>query len=149
VYHFERGIAMNPTAEETYRMWGLTLAVAGRHDEAITMLRETASMPQAGTYTQASLGYALAGAGRESEARAIYDELLSRVRAGGYVSPVAFATILIGLGDVDGAMDWTERAFDDRRGWLVYLNVNPLLDPLRGNPRFEALVRRMQLPGTS
>ena len=146
VHHFERGVAMNPTAEETYRMWGLTLAVAGRAAEAIPILRETAAMPQAGTYTQASLGYALARAGQLDEARAIYDALLARVESGGYVSPVAFATILIGLGDVEHAVDWTERAFADRRGWLVYLNVNPLLDPLRGNPRFDALVRRMNMP---
>ena len=137
---------MNPNAEETYRTWGLTLAVAGRLDEAIGMLRETAAMPGAGTYTQASLGYALARSGQDAEARSIYDALAARVATGGYVSPVAFATILIGLGDLEGAIDWTERAFEDRRGWLVYLGVNALLDPLRGHPRFDALVRRMHLP---
>ena len=57
---------------------------------------------------------------------------------------MAFATILLGLGDVERALDWTERAMEDRRGWLVYLGVNPVLDPMRGHPRFEALVQRMQ-----
>jgi TolB-like protein/Tfp pilus assembly protein PilF/tRNA A-37 threonylcarbamoyl transferase component Bud32 len=147
-YHFERGIAMNPNAEETYRMWGLTLAVAGRLDEAVPMLMETNDLPASGTYTRASLGYALARAGRHAEAQAIYDDLAARVAAGEYVSPVAFATILIGLGDADRALDWMERALDDRRGWLVYLNVNPLLDPLRGHPRFEELIRRMRLPSS-
>jgi eukaryotic-like serine/threonine-protein kinase len=145
IYHFERGIAMNPTAEETYRQWGLTLAVAGRLDEAIAMLQETAAMSEAGTYTQASLGYALARAGRRAEAQAIHDQLAARVAAGGYVSPVAFATIALGLGDLDSALDWMERSIDDRRGWVTYLNVNPILDPLRGNPRFDVLVRRMRL----
>ena len=145
-YHLERGIAMNPTAEETYRIWGLMLAVAGRFDEALQMLRETNEMPASGTYTRASLAYALARAGHRAEAQAIHDELAADVAAGRYVSPVAFATILIGLGDADGALDWMERAYDDRRGWLVYLNVNPLVDPLRGHPRFEALIRRMRLP---
>jgi serine/threonine-protein kinase len=147
VYHFERGITLNPNAEETYRMWGLTLAVAGRFDEAIAMLQETAAMPEAGTYTQASLGYALGRAGREAEARAIHDALLARVANGGYVSPVAFATILLGLGDIEGAIDWTERAFEDRRGWVMYLGVNPLVDPMRGHPRFEALVQRTRSRG--
>jgi len=144
VYHFERAVAVNPTAEETYRIWGLMLAVAGKSDEAIRMLRETAAMPEAGTYTRASLGYALARAGQREEAQAIYDDLAAAVAAGNYVSPVAFATILIGLGDVDGALDWAERALEDRRGWLLYLNVNPLLEPLRGHPRLDALVRRVQ-----
>ena len=148
-YHFERGIAMNPNAEETYRMWGLTLAVAGRLDEAVQILTETDQMPAAGTYTRASFGYALARSGRRTEAQAIHDDLAARVAEGQYVSPVAFATILIGLGDADGALDWMERAYDDRRGWMVYLNVNPILDPLRGDPRFAALVERMRLPTTS
>ena len=65
------------------------------------------------------------------------------------MSPVAFSTILIGLGDVDGAIDWLERAYADRRGWLVYLQVNPILDPLRGHPRFEEIVGRMQFPGVA
>jgi serine/threonine-protein kinase len=144
-YHFERGVAMNPNAEESYRMYGLTLAVASRFDEAIAMLRDTVAMPGAGTYSKASLGYALARAGKHAEAQALYDELAARVARGEYVSPVAFATILIGLSDYDGALDWMERAFDDRRGWMVYLNVNPILDPLRSHDRFEALVRRMRL----
>jgi tetratricopeptide (TPR) repeat protein len=148
VYHFERGIAMNPTAEETYRILGLTLAVAGRLDEAIRILRDTAAMPDAGTYSRASLGYALARAGQRDEARAIYDDLAASTSAGRYVSPVAFATILIGLGDIEGALDWAERAMDDRRGWLMYLGVNPLLDPMRGHPRFESLVQRMRGPST-
>jgi serine/threonine-protein kinase len=144
IYHFERGIAMNPTAEETYRMLGLTLAVAGRLGDAIPVLRETAAMPEAGTYTRASLGYALARAGQRDEAQAIYDDLAASTAAGRYVSPVAFATILLGLGDVERALDWTELAMDDRRGWLVYLGVNPVLDPMRGHPRFEQLVQRMR-----
>jgi serine/threonine-protein kinase len=142
-YHFERGITMNPNAEETYRMWGLTLAVAGRLDEALAILQETAALPEAGTYTRASLGYALGRAGRDAEARAIHDALLARVAAGAYVSPVAFATIQLGLGDIDSAIDWTERAFADRRGWLAYLGVNPVVDPMRGHPRFDALVQRV------
>ena len=146
-YHFERGIAMSPLQEETFRMWGLSLAIAGKLDPAIQMLKEVDEWPTGvGTYTRASLGYALGRAGRTAEARAIYDDLQASTRAGHYVSPVAFSTILIGLGDVEGAIDWVERAYDDRRGWLVYLNVNPILDPLRGHPRFESLVRRMEFP---
>ena len=81
-------------------------------------------------------------------ARSITLALLAELEshaAVGYVSPVAFATILLGLGEVERAIDWSERAYDDRRGWLAYVNVNPLMDPMRGHPRFEALVRRMNL----
>ena len=65
-----------------------------------------------------------------------------------YVSPVAFATIHLGLENKDAALTWAERAYDERRGWLAYLNVNPIMDPIRGEPRFEKLVDRMKLCST-
>jgi hypothetical protein len=58
---------------------------------------------------------------------------------------VAFATIHLGLEDWDRAFAWMERAFDERRGWLPYLNVNPIFDPLRADARFVDLVRRVGL----
>jgi len=143
-YHLERAITMNPNAEETFRVLGVALSLEGKHSDAERVLRETAAMPGAGTYTSASLGYALARAGRRDEALALLAELESHA-AVGYVSPVAFATILLGLGEVERAIEWSERAYDDRRGWLAYVNVNPLMDPMRGHPRFEALARRMNL----
>jgi serine/threonine-protein kinase len=144
-YHLSRAIAMNPGAEETYRVLGLTLAIDGQLDEAERVLREAVSMAGSGSYTSATLGFALARAGKRGEA----EELLAGLeqeRARSYVSPVALATLLLGLGDNDRALDWAEKAYDERRGWLAYLTVNPLLDPVRGDPRFEALVARMQAP---
>jgi len=136
---------MNPNAEETYRLLGLSLALEGQLDEALRVLRETVAMPDSGTYSRATLGYALARAGEETEARSILADLEARA-ATEYISPVAFATIYIGLGELDHALDWAEKAVDGRRGWVAYLNVNPIVDPLRGHPRFEMLVKRMQLP---
>jgi serine/threonine-protein kinase len=143
-YHLDRAIEMNPNAEENYRVLGLTLAIEGEFEEAIRVLNEAVAMPAAGTYTRATLGYALARAGRSDDALRLLSDLETRAEAE-YVSPAAFATILIGLGNVEGAIDWAEHSLEDRRGWLAYLRVNPLLDPLRGHPRFEALVRRMRL----
>ena len=51
----------------------------------------------------------------------------------------------LGLGEVERAFDWTERALEERRGWLAYLRVNPIMDPMRGHPRFDALLTRMRL----
>ena len=62
-----------------------------------------------------------------------------------YVSPVAFAMLALGEGELDEALDWAEHAYAERRGWLAYLTVNPVLDPLRDHPRFRALVRRLRL----
>jgi len=62
-----------------------------------------------------------------------------------YVSPVAFAVLHIALGDHDAAFEALERAYEDRRGWLAYLRVEPAVDPLRGDPRFARLLERMRL----
>jgi len=143
-FHLDRAIAMNPNAEETYRVLGVTLALEGNYAESERVLREAAAMPEAGSYTMASLGYSLARAGNTDEARSILRSLEAQASAG-YVSPVAFATILLGLGDVERALDWADAALEERRGWLAYLKVNPVMDPMRDHPRFEALVRRMKL----
>ena len=143
-YHLERAITMNPTAEETFRALALTLAVSGDPEDAIQVLGEARLLPDSGTYTEATLGYALARAGRTAEADAILLRLEALAERE-YVSPVAMATINLGLGDVERALDWTERAREHRRGWLAYLKVNPLLDPMRAHPRFDALIREMRL----
>ncbi|HVO35462.1 MAG TPA: tetratricopeptide repeat protein, partial [Gemmatimonadales bacterium] len=143
-HHLARAIEMNPTSEESHRVLGLTLAQDGALAEAERVLREANDLPDAGPYALGALGYALARAGKEAEARALLVELESRATRG-YVTPVAFSTLYIGLGDVPRALDWLEKAFAERRGWLCYLRVNPLLDPLRGEERFKELVERMRL----
>jgi serine/threonine-protein kinase len=147
-HHLLQAISMDPTAEETYRILGLVFALEGQPAEAQRVLREAMAMPGAGTYTAATLGYALTRAGETEAARAVLADLEARARSG-YVSPVAFATLHIGLGETDRALDWLERSRDERRGYMAYLRVNPVLDPLRGHPRFEHLAQVMALAGPS
>jgi serine/threonine-protein kinase len=61
-----------------------------------------------------------------------------------YVSPYDLAILYVGLGDKNRAMEQLNRAYDDRAGWLIYLNVEPVFDPLRSDPRFADLVSRMK-----
>ncbi len=51
-----------------------------------------------------------------------------------------------GMGDKNRAIEQLNRAYDDRAGWLIYLNVEPVFDPLRSDPRFTELVSRMKFP---
>ena len=131
-------------AEESYRVLGMVLAYQGAFQESVRVLREGLTLPGAGFYSSASLAYVLARAGEQDEARTILQQLTDSA-VDGYVSPVAFATIHLGLDELERALDWTERAFAERRGWLAYLRVHPLLDPVRGHPRFLSLVERMRL----
>ena len=145
-YHLDRAIAMNPTAEETYRIQGLILTVAGQYPAAERVLREAMTLaPESVTATKAMLGYSLARAGNPSYGRDVAAELEEKVKTD-YVSPVELAMVHIALGNTERALDWTEAGIPERRGWLAYLNVHPVMDPLRGHPRFEALVAKMGLP---
>jgi serine/threonine-protein kinase len=141
-YHTERAIAMNPLAEESYRLLGMSLFRMGRAEEAESVLRESAALPGAGPYADATLGYVLAQRGRTDEAQAICAKLEATAQAG-YVSPVAFGTLSLGLGQWDAALDWIQRSVDERRGWFVYARVNPIFDPLREHPRFLEMQRAL------
>jgi len=143
-YHAKRALTLAPNAVETFRVLGLILTMEGKFREAEEVLRDALALPGAGSYTMATLGYALGRAGRGREARDILEQLDVQRREH-YVSPVALATVCLGIGDYEEALTWAERACDERRGWLAYMDVNPILDPLRGKPRFEQLRRRMGL----
>ena len=90
----------------------------------------------------AALGHAYAVAGEPRRAR----RLLAALQARPYVSPVDVATIHVGLGERDQALDWLERAFRERAYGLVFLPSDPRFDPVRSDPRFTALMRRVGLP---
>jgi len=141
-YHTDRAIAMNPLAEESYRMLGMALFRMGKVEEAERVLRESAALEGAGPYADATLGYVLAQRGKMDEARAICTQLESQAMKG-YVSPVAFGTLSLGMGDWESALNWIQRSIDERRGWFVYARVNPMFDPLREHPRFLAMLNEL------
>jgi eukaryotic-like serine/threonine-protein kinase len=147
-YHMDRAIAMNPTAEETYRLQGFILTLDRQYADAERVLREALALaPAGGTYTKATLGYSLAAAGDPSYAKEVAAELEEK-RKTDYVSPVELAMVYVALGNAERALDWIEQAVEERRGWSAYLRVHPILDPVRNEPRFAALVERMKFNTT-
>jgi len=124
---------------------GLSLAAMQRLDEAIAALRRAVELSQGSGVQLGSLGYACAAANRRTEAR----ELIERLEASSrqhYVPPSAFALVDSGLGDRDGAFGWLEKAYEGRDPWVTGLNVEPMFDPIRSDPRVQDLVRRAGLP---
>jgi tetratricopeptide (TPR) repeat protein len=114
------------------------------YDEAAAAFREAIASSESPALATAGLGQAAALRGRTREARTILDELYAAGREH-YISPVAYVMLHASLGDVDASFEWLERAYADRRGWLAYLRVEPMLDPLRSDPRFLRLLERMRL----
>jgi serine/threonine protein kinase/tetratricopeptide (TPR) repeat protein len=112
--------------------------------EAIAEFRKALDISEGDTNELAALGQAYAVGHQESEARKILDQLRERSQQT-YVQPMWLAVIHVALGEKDQAFDWMQKAFEDRSAWLVYLKVDPLFDPVRSDPRFTDLLRRVGL----
>ncbi len=116
-----------------------------RFDEAVAALERARDLSDRSSYAQAALAHALARSGDQARATTILDGLLEKQRTG-YVSPIGLAIASFGLGRVDEGFGWLERAFDERKGWLLHLRVEPALDGLRDDPRYLDLITRIGLP---
>jgi hypothetical protein len=135
---------MNPTAEETHRLLGLAYLQLGLYDESAAAFRESVASSESPALATAGLGQVAVARGRLTEARSVLEGLYARSRER-YVTPVAFVMMHAALGETDPAFEWLGRAMEDRRGWLAYLKVEPMLDPLRGDSRFGKLLEKMRL----
>jgi TolB-like protein/Tfp pilus assembly protein PilF len=90
-------------------------------------------------------GHALAISGDSNGAHKVLAELEKRSRSR-YVPALYFAAIYTGLGDKNAALSWLEKAYDERNDRVIYDAVEPMADPLRSEPRFQALLHRVGLP---
>jgi Flp pilus assembly protein TadD len=136
---------MNPMSEENYRIQGLILTLLGDYAEAERTLREGLTFASPGTtFTKVTLAYALARGGDKTMARQVTEELLEK-RKHDYVSPVELAMLYIALGERQTAIKWCETAVEERRGWVGYLAVHPLVDSLRNEPGFGELLHKLGL----
>jgi serine/threonine-protein kinase len=118
---------------------GLALELKGAISEAIAEYRKAFELSD-DPMVLAALAHAEASIGKQSEARQILAQLTEQAKTR-YVQAYAFAVIHLALGEKDQAVDWLEKAARDHDGFYsLLMNVDPYLDPLRGNPRFEALV---------
>ncbi len=124
---------------------GLAQAGKGRFDLAIAEAEAARRLEPSDPSSVALYGYACARAGRKAEAlRALEDlRVLGEKR---FVPALMVAPIHVGLGDKDKAFECLEKAYEERAGRLVYLGVAPIFDPLRSDPRFHGLLRRLRLP---
>jgi len=117
----------------------------GLHAEAIAEMQRARELDRDRPEPRGWLGYAYGIAGKRAEARQALAELqeIARQRA---VDPGHVVRVYIGLDDKERALDWLERAYEDRSFLMLDLKVDPLFDPLRADPRFQDLLRRMNFP---
>ena len=116
-----------------------------KYDEAIAQFKTGADFSNNGG-ANAGLAYGYAMAGRRDEALRILDELKSSTKRG-LIVPYRVAAVYVALGDHDQAIDWLVKEYETRGNWATQLKVDPVMDPLRSEPRFKELVRRMKFNG--
>jgi serine/threonine protein kinase/tetratricopeptide (TPR) repeat protein len=116
----------------------------GMPDQGLTSLQKAVSLSPESTLYLAQLGQAFALVGRTEQAREVLRQLdgLSSQR---YVSPYHMAYVYTGLGEHDRAMDWLERAYEERAGGVFGIKGSFLFTTLRSHPRFKALLGKMNL----
>jgi tetratricopeptide (TPR) repeat protein len=91
-----------------------------------------------------TLGYIYSLSGKRDEAKNVLNELLGLSKHR-YISSMRIALIYMGLGQKDQAFKWLEKAYEERDFWMALIKVAPPLDRLRSDPRFEILLKKMNL----
>jgi predicted Zn-dependent protease len=124
--------------------WFLAFALIanGQPKDAIPVLDKVMALSKGSSAAMGIQVRAYAHAGRRQEALKILDELKNRQQKG-YVPAAAFVNAYLGLDDKEQAFVWLERAYQEHSNILQYVKVHPFMDPLRNDPRFIDLVRRV------
>jgi serine/threonine-protein kinase len=140
----KQAVDFDPDDARAYAVLGWAHLKLGEAAEGIALLEQAVAKAPENMMFLAQLGEALALAGETARARDILRRLedLSHER---HVSPYHFAYVHTGLGELDRAMDWLERAYADRGGSIYGVKGSFLFTPLHGHPRFVALMKRMNL----
>ena len=138
-------LELNPNARVAYWIRGMAHEQKGEFEQAIRDFSEALKRSPGNPNYLGALGHAYAVSGRASEARKIAKELERPLRGGEEVPAFFLALVYAGLGDKDKAFEWLEHAYRDRSGSVRYLKIEPRLDPLRSDPRFADLMRRVGL----
>ncbi len=139
-----QAIAFDPGHARAHATRGWVLMRTGRPDEGIAELERAVTLAPEETQWLAQLGQACGEAGRVERARDILRRLEERSR-GGYVAPYHFAYVHTGLDEPDRALDYLERAYQQRAGAVYGIKGSFLFARLRSHPRFQALLRKMRL----
>ena len=141
---FEKTLELEPRFMLAHLWAGWAHEQKGAYAEALEKIRRAHKLGGATPLTAAFLARAQALAGQTDEARKALAELVEESR-GRYVPGFLVALVWLALGDHEPALEWLSRSHEERSHWLVFLNVEPRLDPLRGETRFEELRARVGL----
>ncbi|NIM57499.1 MAG: protein kinase [Candidatus Aminicenantes bacterium] len=129
-----KSLELNPNFRQAFHILGRAYSRKGMHAEAIEAVKKAGDLPW--------IGYTYAAAGQMDEARKIQIEAVKDSKS----SSLDLAALHTALGEKDEAIRWLEVAYTERVDYLPWLREYPFTEPLRDDPRFQDIVRRMKLP---
>ncbi len=141
----KKALEIAPDYPWLHTQLGMTYVQMRMYREAFAEIRKAVPLSGGHPMVEYCLSYAYAASGNRSEALKAIEQLRQRSR-GFYASTTFIAAIYACLGEKQRAFEWLERACDQRSIDAPLLNVDPRFDSLRSDPRFQALLRHMNLP---
>ena len=145
IEHIRKTSEIEPNFVQAHWYLGQVYEQKGKYSEAIAELQQAAALSKGAPIYLGALAHAYAVSGQRAEAAKVLAKLKERSREH-YVSPYNLAVVYTGLGEREEAFEWLERAYQDRSPWMANVKLDPRLDPLHSDPRFQGLLRRIGLP---
>lgn len=149
VEEYRKSLELEPSRAETHQRLGVAYLQQNKFADALREFQATLDLLGGRgwtSYTVAEVGYAYARMGRRQDALRILADLKARLaRDKGVTRPIDLAILYAGLGEHDRAFAWLAKAYEDQDNVLNMLRVHPLFDPLRSDPRFNDLMKKVGL----
>jgi len=135
---------MDASFPPTYIHLGLSFLQERKHAEAVAAMEKAVTLSRGDPAITGFLAYTLAASGQRDRVQELVQEIETRRKRGETVA-MALAIAYTGLGEPDRAFRWLDQACQERTWLLGTLPSEPLFDPLRSDPRFHSLLRRLHL----
>lgn len=138
----QKALNLEPTFALGHFWLGRSYQAKGMYPQAIAEYRHANQLQPQNPLFLAILGNVYGASGQPAQAHGIIDQLQA-ASTKQYVSPALLSLVYLGLGDKAHALDWAEKAYEEHAPMLTRIKMDPILDSVRSEPRFQALLRRV------
>ena len=144
IQYCQRGLEISPNDPSTIATLGLAYAKKGMCEEAISTLEKGANLFPENPFLVSALGFSYGVAGKRDEAQKIVNRFME-ISKKKYFSPMFISRVYAGMGKVDMAIEWLEKAYEERDPAVSLIKSVPSHDYMHSDPRFKAILKKMGL----
>ena len=145
IAQLRKTLDLDPNFPNTHMYLGRVFVQKRIFADAIAEFQRADTLSGGEPFYRAWLGYGYAVAGQTARAKRVLNQLKELPKSR-YVPPYDVAAIWMGLGEKEQALKWLEMAYEDHAAYIPAISVEPVFEGLRSDPRFQNLLRRMNLP---